>query len=105
MNPTKIVCTLGPASDSEEMIGRLVDEGMDVARAVAAPRIHHQWYPPVVYYESDGMTSGCRDELQKRGHTLRLRAPMANIQVIWVDSTTVRYGASDSRGMGAAAGF
>ena len=32
MNPTKIVCTLGPASDSEEMIGRLVDEGMDVAR-------------------------------------------------------------------------
>ncbi len=31
-NPTKIVCTLGPASDSEEMIGRLVDEGMDVAR-------------------------------------------------------------------------
>lgn len=31
-NPTKIVCTLGPASESEEMIGRLIDEGMDVAR-------------------------------------------------------------------------
>ena len=89
-----------------QVILNLVDEGMDVARAVTAPRIHHQWYPPVVYYESDGMTSGCRDELQKRGHTLRLRAPMANVQVIWVDSTTtVRFGASDPRGMGAAAGF
>ncbi len=31
-NPTKIICTLGPATQSEEMIGRLIDSGMDVAR-------------------------------------------------------------------------
>src|SRR5262249_40378779 len=29
---TKIVCTLGPASDSEEMIAKLISAGMDVAR-------------------------------------------------------------------------
>jgi pyruvate kinase len=29
---TKIVCTIGPASDSEEMIAKLVDAGMNVAR-------------------------------------------------------------------------
>jgi len=29
---TKIVCTIGPASDSEEMIGRLIAAGMNVAR-------------------------------------------------------------------------
>lgn len=29
---TKIVCTIGPASDSEEMITKLVTSGMDVAR-------------------------------------------------------------------------
>lgn len=29
---TKIVCTLGPASDSEEMISRLMDAGMNVCR-------------------------------------------------------------------------
>jgi len=29
---TKIVCTIGPASDSEEMIAKLVAAGMDVAR-------------------------------------------------------------------------
>ena len=29
---TKIVCTLGPASDSVEMIGKLMDAGMNVCR-------------------------------------------------------------------------
>ena len=29
---TKIVCTIGPASDSEEMIAKLIDAGMNVAR-------------------------------------------------------------------------
>jgi len=29
---TKIVCTIGPASDSEEMIAKLITAGMDVAR-------------------------------------------------------------------------
>lgn len=31
-NPTKIICTLGPATASADMIGRLIDAGMDVAR-------------------------------------------------------------------------
>ncbi|MBA2537723.1 MAG: pyruvate kinase, partial [Actinobacteria bacterium] len=29
---TKIVCTIGPATSSPEMIDRLVDAGMDAAR-------------------------------------------------------------------------
>ena len=29
---TKIVCTLGPASDSDEMVGKLMDAGMNVCR-------------------------------------------------------------------------
>ena len=32
MRKTKIVCTLGPASDSEERIHSLICAGMDVAR-------------------------------------------------------------------------
>jgi pyruvate kinase len=32
MRRTKIVCTIGPASSSTEVLGRLVDAGMDVAR-------------------------------------------------------------------------
>lgn len=32
MKRTKIICTLGPATDTEAMIGALIDNGMDVAR-------------------------------------------------------------------------
>ena len=29
---TKIVCTLGPASDNDEIVGKLMDAGMNVCR-------------------------------------------------------------------------
>lgn len=32
MRKTKIVCTLGPASESEEMLSKMIDAGMNVAR-------------------------------------------------------------------------
>ena len=32
MKRTKIVCTMGPSTDSKEVLGALVDAGMDVAR-------------------------------------------------------------------------
>ncbi len=32
MRKTKIICTIGPASDSEETLGKLVEAGMNVAR-------------------------------------------------------------------------
>jgi len=32
MRRTKIICTIGPASDSEEMLTKLINEGMNVAR-------------------------------------------------------------------------
>ena len=32
MRRTKIVCTIGPASDSEDLLGKLIDAGMNVAR-------------------------------------------------------------------------
>ncbi|MGD9782412.1 MAG: pyruvate kinase [Kiritimatiellia bacterium] len=32
MRKTKIVCTIGPASDSREVLGRMMDAGMNVAR-------------------------------------------------------------------------
>src|SRR5437879_11917256 len=32
MRKAKIVCTIGPASDSPELLGHLIESGMDVAR-------------------------------------------------------------------------
>ena len=33
MRKTKIICTLGPAVDSDEMVQALIENGMDAARA------------------------------------------------------------------------
>lgn len=35
----KIICTLGPQCDSEEMLGKLLDAGMNVARCVPRPHL------------------------------------------------------------------
>jgi len=47
MRRTKIVVTLGPATDSPEMIGRLIDAGMNVAR-LNMSHAPHDWVRRVV---------------------------------------------------------
>ena len=32
INKTKLVCTIGPASDSPEMIEKMIEAGMNIAR-------------------------------------------------------------------------
>src|ERR1700739_2632583 len=44
---TKIVATIGPASDTEEMLRRLIDSGMDVARLNFSHRSAEQAKPLV----------------------------------------------------------
>ena len=84
----------------------VVDHGLDVATALRAPRLHHQWFPPVVYHEPHGLTHRCARGLRSRGHTLQIREAIGNAQTIVVDlETDTRYGASDRRGMGLARGF
>ncbi len=38
-----------------QLISNLVDFEMDLARATAAPRLHHQHLPDVLYFERDGL--------------------------------------------------
>lgn len=47
MRKTKIVATLGPATDSPELLGRLLDAGMDVAR-LNMSHAPHDWVRRVV---------------------------------------------------------
>jgi pyruvate kinase len=47
MRKTKIVATLGPATDSAEMIGKLIDAGMNVAR-LNMSHSSHEWVRRIV---------------------------------------------------------
>ncbi|MPW26354.1 pyruvate kinase [Alkalibaculum sp. M08DMB] len=42
MKKTKVVCTLGPSSDSEELITKLIESGMNVARINFSHGIHSE---------------------------------------------------------------
>src|SRR5882724_1331811 len=44
---TKIIATLGPASDSAEMIGHLIEHGVDIFR-LNMSHATHDWIRPVV---------------------------------------------------------
>ena len=82
----------------------VVDFGMDARQAAAAPRVHHQWSPAHGWYEHYGMAPEVRRDLARRGHDLRPRGAMGNVQVIVRDGDGWT-GASDPRGVGLAAGF
>jgi gamma-glutamyltranspeptidase / glutathione hydrolase len=78
-------------------------DGMSAEQIVAAPRIHHQYQPDVLVYESKALTAEEVTELKKRGHELRERETWGNLQVVTFDATTGKVsGASDPRGVGTA---
>ena len=52
-----------------QMIVNMIDYDMGVAEATAAPRIHHQWLPDVIYYES-GISADTLEILKGMGHVV-----------------------------------
>ena len=48
----------------------VVDHGMDVQEAVAAPRVHHQWLPDVLYAERAALAADVVTGLEQRGWTV-----------------------------------
>jgi len=89
-----------------QTIINVVDHQMNALQAVTAPRIHHQWYPRLLYFEEFGLSPDTRNKLEKMGHHLQSRGAMCNAQIIVVDPESgILQGASDPRGMGLASGF
>ncbi len=54
-----------------QVIVNLIDFRMNLAEAVAAPRIHHQWQPDVLLAE-DGLSPDTLRLLEQRGHKLKI---------------------------------
>ncbi len=82
----------------------LVLEGEDADELVRRPRLHHQYLPDRIDFETGALSVAVQRDLAQRGHQLnpQLR-PFGNMQVvIWDRSEGVLQAASDPRGNGAA---
>lgn len=76
--------------------------------AVDAPRIHHQWMPDQIVYETGGIVADVKAKLESMGHgfTDKPRRYMGDCEAIMIDPKTgVRLGASDPRRGGKAVGY
>jgi gamma-glutamyltranspeptidase/glutathione hydrolase len=84
-----------------QVISHLVDDGMTLERALAAPRIHHQWQPGAVQVEPNGLEAETVRALEARGHRIEwLEGPRSNPQAVWVRPEGWIEAASDPRWAG-----
>ena len=93
-------------------LSNILDFGMGVARAVGAPRIHHQHLPDEIGYEPGSLTAETVAALQAMGHAVKVRGSpdaaypyIGDVQAILIRADGVREGASDPRRHGAAIGY
>ena len=82
-----------------QLLVNVLEHGMNIADATAAPRIHHQWYPDRLQVES-GFSPDALRILEERGHGLSLSAGMGSLQTVLFDGD-LYYGYSDPRRPGA----
>ncbi len=84
-----------------QVIVNVLDYNMDVAAAVAAPRLHHQWLPDEVRVER-GFTDATLDALKAKGH--HIVEPMGQTSANSIEVTgSGLLGAADPRTRGAEA--
>ena len=78
-----------------QVIINIIDHGMNVGEATHAPRIHHQWYPDILYIEK-GLGYDTQNLLRARKHNLKYRSAMGSTQTIMFRDGFL-FGASDPR--------
>ena len=109
-----------------QAILNVIDHGMDIQEAVAAPRVHHQWLPDVLYVERHALAADVTVALRQRGwavdessgywsrvDAIRVRYggteatidPSGLDTITAVDAGRVLTGGADPRGQDAAAGY
>lgn len=78
-----------------QVILNLVDHGMNLAEATAAPRIHHQWLPDRIWAE-EGVSEDTLTLLRAMGHVVERRRAFGAVQSALVAGDGFR-GFSDPR--------
>ncbi len=90
-------------SSTLQVILNIIDFGMDPSTAVAAPRMHHQWAPALLFLDA-GISPDTQRLLEARGHTLKVMPFFSAVQVVHHSADGDR-GASDPRKGGWPAGL
>jgi gamma-glutamyltranspeptidase/glutathione hydrolase len=78
-----------------QVILNVIDHDMNIAEASHAPRIHHQWYPDILYYER-GISHDTKSLLALKGHNILRTTSMGSTQSIMIKDNLI-FGASDPR--------
>lgn len=85
-----------------QMLVNVIDHGLNIADATDEPRMHHQWYPDVLYLEP-GFSPDTIRILRARGHTIEANSwTVGSLQSV-ARSGDLFFGASDPRRPSAAA--
>ncbi len=87
-----------------QVLLNVIDFGMNIRRAVEAPRFHHQWLPDVIEMEQFGFSNDTKDKLRNMGYRLKEVGSLGFVQAIRVKND-IFYGWSDPRSPGKAIGF
>jgi len=90
-----------------QVILNVIDHDMNVAQAIEAGRIHHQWLPNITSFETHSISPDTRRLYEMMGHKIRFRGAQGQAMGIYIDPMTgIRYGAADSRSFdGRAVGY
>jgi gamma-glutamyltranspeptidase/glutathione hydrolase len=89
-----------------QIVSNVVDFGMDLRAAMAAPRLHHQHLPDELRYEHGGLAPATVEQLRAMGHTVEERPGFqGDVQSILIQPDGVLVGVSDPRRGGAAVGL
>ncbi|STD52881.1 gamma-glutamyltransferase [Empedobacter falsenii] len=88
-----------------QAILNVVDFGMTMQEAVAAPRFHHQWLPDQIDYEPNAISENVRESLKQKGYTLKERKPYGRVEGILVNTDGTYQAGADPRGDDNAVGY
>jgi gamma-glutamyltranspeptidase/glutathione hydrolase len=88
-----------------QVISNVIDYGMPLERAVAAPRIHHQHLPDTLRYERGGLDATTVDALRRMGHALGERGGYSGEVAAILRTSQGWRGVGDPRMAGAAGGY
>ena len=87
-----------------QVISNILDQRMALVDAVAAPRLHHQGLPDLLYVEQDGFMQSSLDSLEAMGHTIHVWRYKTGVNAI-ARSSGGWVGVADPRRGGGAVGY